>query len=360
MTRTIDPEQLADGVLASIWEHPEFRAARPAREDLRAFVRWNVDLAQAWIVEGSEPSDEELEPLRELARALAQAGAPIDAVPGNYRRGARYAWRTAVDAAGEDEGPALLARAERILDYVDRMSSVFTHAYEEAARTTRAAELEQAAQELFERVSAGNELRLRDRELCESIGVDPAALAHAFVMAVPGRSIQEHVSLARRLRSDGALAVARGPRVAGLAPDGRLWRRHVTLADAIVADAPLDPERTPGALIEELLAVAELAARRGCRGEVRADEFLVMLALRGAPVVAARIRSRVYDGLSEELAQTLDVLIRNGFDRGATAAALPVHRNTLRNRLHRIRDLTGVDVTELEGQTLATLAWLQR
>jgi len=56
----------------------------------------------------------------------------------------------------------------------------------------------------------------------------------------------------------------------------------------------------------------------------------------------------------------LDELIEHDFDRGATAAALPVHRNTLTNRLARIGELAHLDLDSAEGAGLAWLAWLQR
>jgi len=61
-----------------------------------------------------------------------------------------------------------------------------------------------------------------------------------------------------------------------------------------------------------------------------------------------------------ELARTLDCFVENNFDRGRTAAALPVHRNTLANRLNRIRGLTGLDVDDSEGLMLAALVSLNR
>ncbi len=42
------------------------------------------------------------------------------------------------------------------------------------------------------------------------------------------------------------------------------------------------------------------------------------------------------------------------------ARGLPVHRNTLRDRIARISELTGVDLERGEGRGLAWLAWLQR
>jgi DNA-binding PucR family transcriptional regulator len=66
--------------------------------------------------------------------------------------------------------------------------------------------------------------------------------------------------------------------------------------------------------------------------------------------------ARVYEPLGPELERTLEVLIEHEFERGATAAALPVHRNTLRDRLHRIGELTGVQFDTASGQALAWLA----
>jgi purine catabolism regulator len=75
------------------------------------------------------------------------------------------------------------------------------------------------------------------------------------------------------------------------------------------------------------------------------------------------VLARVYgplDGDHAELARTLDQLIKDNFEKGRVAAALPVHRNTLRDRIARISELTGVDLESAEGRGLAWLAWLER
>jgi purine catabolism regulator len=69
---------------------------------------------------------------------------------------------------------------------------------------------------------------------------------------------------------------------------------------------------------------------------------------------------RVYGPLGDELAHTLDVLVEHNFDRAPTAAALPVHRNTLRDRINRVSETTGVDLDSAYGRGLAWLAWLHR
>jgi DNA-binding PucR family transcriptional regulator len=92
-------------------------------------------------------------------------------------------------------------------------------------------------------------------------------------------------------------------------------------------------------------------------------DYLPELLLRRSPRLASQIRARVYsplDGDHPELVRTLDALIKNNFEKGRVAAALPVHRNTLRDRIARISELTGVDLERVEGRGLAWLAWLQR
>jgi DNA-binding PucR family transcriptional regulator len=76
--------------------------------------------------------------------------------------------------------------------------------------------------------------------------------------------------------------------------------------------------------------------------------------------MAARIRHQVYGPLRPHpgLAQTLDALIAHDFNRQRAAAALPVHRNTFRDRLTRIGELTGLDLERTEDRGLAWLAHL--
>ena len=57
-----------------------------------------------------------------------------------------------------------------------------------------------------------------------------------------------------------------------------------------------------------------------------------------------------------DLAVTLRCLAINGFDSAATAAALPVHINTLQYRISRIEKLTGLALKEHRNRTLVILA----
>lgn len=109
--------------------------------------------------------------------------------------------------------------------------------------------------------------------------------------------------------------------------------------------------------------MVEVALSHGRSGLVEADDYLPELLLRRSPRVASQLSARVYEQLDDgypELVRTLDLLVEHGFERGRTAAALPVHRNTLRDRINRISQITGVDLDTPAGRGLAWLAWLHR
>lgn len=344
----------------SFWERPEFAAWRPPLAEMREFVRWNLDLVVRWLLGGEPPTSAELERIRELARGRAATGTPADTVPGNYRLGARYAWRAFLEAASDADRTVLLDSTDLLFEYVDRISRVYAGAYEEAMRDAPSAGQERDAHALLGRLCRGEELTDGGHQLAESIGFDPAGERHAFVAMTPGSSGTRRLALARRLRAEGAVAVVQGANLVGLANRPPAWPVLEAGGEVIVAEADCVEGGSVGRLLDELRAVGEIAAEHGRRGAVSADEFLPELLLRRSPDLAGRAYERVYGGLSSELAHTLDVLAENGFNRGCAAAALPLHRNTLRNRIGRIEKAVALDLDSIEGRTLASLAWLQR
>ncbi len=352
-------DEFADRVLDSFWDRPEFQEVHPPRERVRDWVRWNLDLVVRWLVEQRPPSEHELEMFREHARARAADGVPADIVPANFRRGARFAWGALLAAASEDERPALLESADLLFEYVDRVSRIYSEVYEEAARVRVAGPAEVAARALLGRIAADEPPMPEDHELAEQLGFSLERAARPFVIASPGGPAR-HAALAALLRRRGALAVSEGRRVAGLAPARSPWTGIGLEAEAIVAQGAPAIRVERGRALEELRMAVEVAAARGATGEISLEDYLPELLLRRSPQIAMRIRKRVYGPLSEELAHTLDVLVAHSFERGSTATALPVHRNTLRDRIARISEATGLDLEGAEGRGLAWLAWLAR
>ena len=146
----VDVEAMTDGVLASFVEDPEFQTLRPPDDVLRAWVRWNIDMMMRWSVERSGPSESELDGFREFARISAANGAGADAVPRNYRRGVRYAWRSLMQQATDEERAQLLGGAELLFDFVDRFTQAFAEAYEQAAGRGGESARERSAQAVLD------------------------------------------------------------------------------------------------------------------------------------------------------------------------------------------------------------------
>jgi hypothetical protein len=359
----VDLDEFTERVLDSFWERPEYQRFRPLREDVRSWVRWNIDLMIRWLVDGQPPSESDLERFRERARMLAANGMPADIVPANFRRGARYAWTAILDAAREDERAALVESADLLFEFIDRVSQLFSDTYASAGPPTTVSEEERRARALIARACADEEPSGEDLQLGERIGFELSGAYRPFVMVAPAWSVQRHMMLAARLRARHLLAASEGRRVAGLANRKVPWRELGLDPRAAIAQGHRTRRAELLEAFDELRVVVDVAARNGHAGEVDPDDHLAELLLRRSPRLATRLRSRVYDQLAAhdpELTRTLDALIEHDFDRGATATALPVHRNTLTNRLNRIHAVTGLDVDSSDGRGLLWLAWLER
>jgi PucR C-terminal helix-turn-helix domain len=359
----VDLDEFTERVLDSFWERPEYQRFRPLREEVRDWVRWNVQLVIRWLVDGTPPAESDLERFRERARTLAASGMPADIVPANFRRGARYAWAALLDAAHADERAALVDSADLLFEFIDRVSELFSDTYEAAGPVALASDDERRARGLLDRIGTGDEPTGEDLQLAERVGFELTGAYRPFVLVEPGWSVERHLALAGRLRGRGLLAVSEGRRVAGLGHARLPWSELGVDRRAVVAEGRRTRPAELSEAFDELRTVAEVAVREGHTGAVEADDHVAELLLRRSPRLAKRLRARVYDELGAhdpELARTLDALIEHDFDRGATAASLPVHRNTLTNRLNRVRTITGLDVDTADGRGTLWLAWLER
>ncbi len=358
-----DLELFTDRVLDSFWEQPAFQELHHRRDEVRAWVRWNLDLVIRWLADDKPPGEDEISVFREHARARADEGFPADMIAASFRRGARFAWRAIVEAATDAERPALVEVADLLFEYVDRVSRIYSEVYGSAEKRRAPSAEEAAARELLRRIAAEEETLTEDQQLAERIGFRLERAAWPFVIAIPDGSAQRHTELAAGLRRRRALAASEGRRVIGLSNLPRPWRGLELDARAVIAQGPAAIGGERGHALEELRGAVALAAGRGDSGEIEVGDYLPALMLGLSPRIAGQIRARVYsplDGDHPELVRTLDALIKNNFEKGRVAAALHVHRNTLRDRIARISELTGLDLEGVEGRGLAWLAWLAR
>lgn len=358
-----DLDRFTEGILDSFWDRPEYRRFRPPREDVRDWVRWNVDLVVRWLVDDQRPTQADLERFRERARGLARDGMPADVVPANFRHGARYAWTALLAAARDDERPALLESADLLFEFVDRVSHLFSDTYESTRPPAVVSDEERRAVGLLSRLCSDDALVGDEYQLAERLGFELGTRHRPFVLSAPSLSIQHHSTLAARLRAEGVLATSEGRRVVGVAARPLQLRELDLESHGAIAQGEVTPRGRLSEALDELRTVVDLALAKGRSGAVDLDDHLPELLLHSSPRLAARLRARVYGRLAAsdpELVRTLDVLIEHDFDRGATAAALPVHRNTLSNRIRRIRAVTGLDIDRADGHGMVWLAWLDR
>jgi PucR-like helix-turn-helix protein len=355
-----DMDDFTERIVDSFWERPEMEQARHERDEMRAFVRWCLDLVIRWLTDGVPPTELELDVFRARARSRAEEGLPADLAPANLRRGARYAWGALLDNATDDERLALLESADLIFEFIDRVSQLFFDAWQQASREDAVTTEEAAARALLRRICTDELPLVEDHLLAERIGFDLEHGAWPFVIVCPGRPAQHHSEVAAQLRRRGALAVSEGRRVAGLANGEAPWEGLRLDLDAIVGSGSRAVRDERGRALDEVRTAVDVAVARGQSGEVLVEDYLAELLLERSPRIASRLSARVYGPLSDELAHTLDVLVEHSFERGRAAAALPVHRNTLRDRVARIAEITGLDLDSAEGRGLAWLAWLHR
>ncbi|MEU4222450.1 helix-turn-helix domain-containing protein, partial [Actinoplanes sp. NPDC026623] len=166
----------------------------------------------------------------------------------------------------------------------------------------------------------------------------------------------------RRLAAAGGVSGTVGGRLAALTP--RLPARCDT--NLLVVAAPAGPLRELPAVYGLCLAALPLAARSPRRGLHLLVDHAADLALAAQPLLAGLNSGAVLgelrpaDDFHRELASTALAYLDHGQRLDHTATALHVHPNTVRYRLRRLHELTGVPVVPGEpGDTRTVLELLK-
>jgi hypothetical protein len=390
----IDLDECVDRVRHALEQMPEYQGFVEGQADLDdrgpAAIRWNLEVFLRWATDGGEPTAAELEPLRAMIGARAAEGRPAEEGLAVYRRAMRAAWEAVLESADADERAALGEAFDVLLEWLDVLSAVFEQAYAEE-REPLVSHAERRARRLFERTVAGEQPGPDDERLADALGLALDGPRRPLVAALAGGTAAEHLQIAALLRDQGALAISEGRRVAALAdrpvdggalgfagrlalcelgpatraptegapPDGVAAGADDQAGGLRLANATRQPPDDLAEALDDLRAVVGLALAAGERGRIDLGAHLPRLLLARSPRLAGRLRRRVFGPLAEagrdDLAETLALLAANGFERSATAAALPVHRNTLAQRIERIERLTGLD---LDGPDDRGLVWL--
>lgn len=327
-------------------------------------IRWNVALLLRWLTDGVEPDESMLAELHEVVRTRAVAAEQIQDGLLVYRRGIRILWSILLDAATDSERPMLLEQADILWSYLELVVDTFARAYADEMDAPDGAG-ERRARSLLDTLCSGRPITVEDRERAEHLGFDLAGPHRAFVARLAGTTTGRHIELAGRLRSQRLLATTEGGQIVGLCTEDFDWDPLLDDPRLLLAyELPTERVRLATTL-ESLRMVVRFADDAGRTGLVTIRDFLPHLLLAQSPEIADDIVARVFGDLAgaehTDLAATLRCLATNSFDRGATAAELIVHRNTVLYRIQRIQKLTGLDLQNPIDQNLVCLAilWTQ-
>jgi len=333
-----------------------------SREDI---VRRSVELVRDWLMSGQEPAGEALSELYEAARAAAGHGLSAEDAVRACSGVARTVQSALLQLDSAEDREWLRSQLEVPWAFVDVALTTVTRAFTDQRDLPFADDNSRAAT-LLARVCARSATTIEDLDRAERLGFDLVGPYSPFVAAIDDGSAAAHASMAARLRAAGALACAEGHRVAGLTKLGFDWKGFLADSTLVLATQPATGRAGLGEAIGTLHDLVTLAGRAGRRGRIQTEDFLTEIMLANSPQLADSVMQRVLGRLQDSdpsgtLTQTLTCLAAHGFDRTATAAALPAHRNTLLYRINRIEKLCGLDLDRHAHRELARLAvvWTQ-
>lgn len=301
----------------------------------------------------------------ETGRRRAEQRMPLDDVLRSFRLGGRLVWEALTDEAraqGLVDLDALLHVASKVWEVVDNTSSQVAVAYHQAERQLLRAD-EQRRAGLWDGLLRG---RAKDPAFAYEI-------ARVLDVPVEGRYAVLVVDAAPDRSVDRRLAAAR---------IGVAWQEQAQLVVGLLAlgDAPLEsvlsllrktllvPAGLSGVVpgladVDVAYRHAILARRTQPIGVVALAERLPEALLVSSPELADQlVRSCLAPLLSvpaverQQLLETLDRWLVAGGSVRRTAELAHCHRNTVLNRMHRIHQITGRDLTDATHQVELGLA----
>jgi hypothetical protein len=300
----------------------------------------------------------------DLGRGERRAGRSLDALQAAYRLGARIAWRrigeVAIEADVDPQQVSLLAEA--IFAYIDELSaeSVEGYAREQAAA---AGERQGRREQLVRVLLPASAPREEIEQAAVAAGWKlPRALAALACDYYDPQRLELRTAVdAVGAQIDGVCCL--------LVPDPDAPGRREALAQALA--------RVPAAIgptVSWEQAGASFARARECLallldgvltrdGLAVADDELAALVVFGDRELVSELAQRRLAPLAEltlaqraRLEQTLLHWLRQQGNVPATAAALHVHRQTVRYRLTRLRELFGEDLEDPDSRFELELA----
>jgi len=353
---------LADRLVLTIREsNPGYRGSRLVPEqDLWRSCRDNLVRILQLVGGEAWQGQEYYDAARATGRRRAEQGLPLDDVLRSFRMGGRLVWESLVDEArslGTDDD-ALLDLGTRVWEVVDRSSAQVAAAYHDAERRAVRAD-EQRRASVWEGLLTGvgedphfafeaaRILGLQAEGRYLVVVAEPASRDLEAVRRVRDRLAAVRVESAWQTRGAGLVGLVR---TAAPDPARELDALRAVLEVRAGASSPVDGlERVPAGFRQAALALRTLGP-----GDTLAalDERLPEALLVQSPELSQQLVRTWLGSLldlpeaeREPLLDTLDAWVDTSGSAGRTAVAVHCHRNTVLNRLRRLSEVTGHDLT---------------
>jgi hypothetical protein len=341
--------------------------------DAPGIVRGNVGIVVDALEARRAPTRAEFAIAHESARRRAEEGVPLPDLLDAYATGVRAVWDSEVertDDAGE-LGDVAAVLFDTLREACSAVAAGYLTGYETTTQNRRDVEHSMISTLLDgcgAEVANGIGLDLPAHYLVASLafGQHPDELAADLDTAVATRRKIRRIRDALDLHggdgtlgsitATGGLALVPRPGWTGSEHD---WTRARELVRHLERDAGTDvtaalavtpPVGVRAAVTEtsEVLTVAQEFRRPP--GTYRLQDVLVEYQLT-RPSAATEHLAALLDPLDDHpaLLETLQIFMRSGGNRRATATRLHLHQNSIDYRLRRVHQLTGLDPTELKG-----------
>jgi hypothetical protein len=358
--RTTNPDQFAEILDAVDADAPSLAASILARfrsasadyaqltdQELLPGIEENIHRAIAAVVGGRGPSAEERQATEELAETRARQGVGVDALLVAYRLGAEIAWERFIEHA-RDRGLSadeMLTGSERLRQWADELMIVIIRAHRRVDIEMTQRDHERRAGFVRALVAGTLETaQLRSEALLHELD-----LGREYVV-VRARGGDEGWRIERALRDGNPgvlLALVEGDTVGVLpqAPE-RAAGATVGVGPSVRLEMAPHSFRVATRNLEAAIALGE-------RGVFRLDELGLAAVVIEEDDIGSYLVGRYVEPLrnagrfGQDLLHTIETWLSCGTSPERTAAALYIHRNTLRYRLKRYEELTGCDLSEV-------------
>ena len=333
-------------------------------EDLRRSVRENLASFVSDLASQRPPGTTSS---RDTARRRADQGVPLGSVLHAYRLGFHVIWGALADKAlrrGPEWLDGLVRGSATVWAWVDTSSEAVNAEYRDAL-IEFARKDEQQRMLLLDALFEGRlgEWKMLGGTL-PAIGLPERGPYLAVSAEAPGRGIENLPGAGPFLRRRGVPSAwrLRADEQAGLvavSPDRNALVIRDLLAEVATGRVGISPAFDDALDTSWALGIAAVARRclpPGSTGVASTDDDWAAALLAGAPEISARVVHRLLGRVADLPSAEQDILLATlrtwlecGGNASAAARQLFCHRNTVRNRLHRLEALSGQSLSDPRG-----------